>query len=201
LVYSTSYTGTKTQSSASQVSTSKSTPAPPTSTTSESTLISSTSTNSSQSVADVQLQISEWAMAIDNVSLAGPANLSSLYTDSSVMTLNSNSTVANECWPLAEEGVYTGVANITNVFVLSYVDSGVRPSPTLVTISNLTLKDVGGDVNATFRYFLNGTSAVYGEIQETVNVQQLWTTQETNQWHIEQDYWIFQAANVQNPIC
>lgn len=163
--------------------------------TSTSSATSNSSIDSSQSNSQVELGISQWAKSIDNLSTSSQMTL---YTNSSVLTLNANGTGV-QCSQIVENGNYTGISSIRNVYSLGYAYI-LYPSPSLITISNLTLKDVGGTVRATFRLFVNGTSSVYLGVRETVNVQQQWTTQR-GQWRISEEHWDFQTVSVQAPKC
>jgi len=74
------------------------------------------------------------------------------------------------------------------------------PSPTMLTISNLTLNGVGGgNVNASFHLVVNGTNSIMGGgLHAVANVEMQWAFQSVSGfWCIHYESWDFSQTYVQ----
>ena len=156
----------------------------------------------SRTTSQVQLQVSQWEDSINNRSVG---SITEFYTNSSVVSLYSKG-IGNLCNQLVLNGTYTyaGTSNAPSIRGLYTTElSNFKPSPSLVTVSNLTLKDNGrGSVNATFTLVLNGIREVFGPTNETANVQQQWTNQGgSGSWQILKENWDYLSWYVQIPMC
>jgi hypothetical protein len=94
-------------------------------------------------------------------------------------------------------GTWTGSAGITSLFDEA-LDT-LRPSTSLVVISDVTMEGVGGNVVASFDLVLNGSSTAYGAVRAAASVQQQWTPVGggSTGWYIQDESWDFSSSYVQ----
>ena len=121
----------------------------------------------------------------------------SYYANNSKVTLYGN-VVANMSTGCCDHGeTFPGPDNISGLYGSFW--GALNPSPSLSSISNLTLEDIGGgNVNATFRVFVSGTNPVNGVINATIDVRQHWTNR-AGEWRIQEEFWDFVNSYVQHP--
>lgn len=150
----------------------------------------------SQVTSQVSLQISDWAKSIDGVC----CNTVGYYRNSSEVIWYGNTTGAHGTIFFDHTWAGLDTPNSVGGERLGTTLAWLDPSPALMTISNLTLTDVGGgNVNATFHLVVNGTSFQSGAANATANVQMQWTLEPGGSWYIHYESWEFLAAYVQYP--
>jgi hypothetical protein len=145
----------------------------------------------SQATSQVALQISDWERSVDNVC----CNTSSYYNNSSVISWSGNFTDGS---PIFFKGTWAGSEGINDY--LGSTLGWIMPSPTMLTISNLTLDDIGGGtVNASFHLVVNGTNGIAGGgLHAVANVEMQWTFQAVSGfWYIHYESWDFSQTYVQ----
>jgi hypothetical protein len=119
------------------------------------------------------------------------------YTNNSTITLYGNVIQNMSTGCCDHGGTFMGPDNINLLYGSFW--GALIPSPSLSTITNLTLKDLGeGNVNATFRVFVSGTNGVNGVINATIDVRQHWTNQ-GGTWLIQEEVWDFANSYIQHP--
>jgi hypothetical protein len=147
----------------------------------------------SESTREVSGNISLLVNGLDNLGNGNYTNVLRFYTNSSVLSIYGNTTDGGGAFN--GNGTYIGLKSIKTIDSQSF--AYLYPAPNVATISNLTTTADGpGNVNASYKLFVNATSWVYGMVNATMYIQQKWVN--TNgSWVIANESWDFQSTWVQ----
>ena len=164
---------------------------------SSSSTSSTPTTSLSQASSQVKVQLLQLVQEYMENCICSTLGIRDYYQDSSSIKVYGNGMANMSSGFTVGTTKYSGHDNIVGLYGSFW--GALRSSPTLSTISNMTLEDLGGgNVNATFHVFENGTSNDNGIVKSTIDIHQLWTSQ-GGAWRIQQESWDFTTMYIQYP--